>query len=219
MFLENLHKLGLEDDTALIFTSDHGTELADLSGLGKRESQLHPFTTKLNLLLRHPEKSLNNIDFENLVHNQDIAPTILELAGMEEKSFEMDGTSLLRIVNDDNYDQDEFVITGWNDYASVRDYEWNYITNWISDEPRPELYDLNSDRDEAHNVCDLNPDIASKFKSRLENHLGGRLPRPQDQIRSDGASGMEYKPLYSTSYAPLFYKARMRWNDPGALPK
>lgn len=219
MFLENLHKLGLEDDTALIFTSDHGTELADLSGLGKRESQLHPFTTKLNLLLRHPEKSLNNSDVENLVQNQDIAPTILELAGMEEKSFEMDGTSLLRIVNDDNHDQDEFVITGWNDYASVRDYEWNYITNWISDEPRPELYDLNSDRDEAHNVCDLNPDVASKFKSRLENHLGGRLPRPQDQIRSDGASGMEYKPLYSTSYAPLFYKARMGWDDPGALPK
>ncbi len=112
--------------------------------------------------------------------------------------------SLLQIVNGDDCDQREFVITGWNDYASVRDYNWNYVTNWIAVDPRPELYDFSSDQDEAHNVVDLNPDVASKFKRRLENNLGGQLPRPQDQIRSDGASGMEYKPLYATSYAPFY---------------
>ena len=44
IFLEKMHQLGIADDMTVIFTSDHGTELADLSGPGKRESQLHPFT-------------------------------------------------------------------------------------------------------------------------------------------------------------------------------
>ena len=113
----------------------------------------------------------------------------------------------------------DFVVTGWNDYASVRDNDWNYVTNWIAENPQPELYDLRSDPEEANDVHDRHAEVAILFKRRLEEHLGGELPRPQDKLRPGGASGMEYKPLYATSYAPLFYRARMRWEDPRALPK
>ena len=219
MFLERLDHLGLADTTVVIFTSDHGTELADLTGLGKRESELHPFTTHLNLTLRHPDKSLRDKDIQGLVQNHDIAPTILEIAGIPETSDGMDGQSLMGLITDREVEQRDFVITGWNAYASIRDDRWNYVTNWIAESPQPELYDLESDPEEAHNVHDLHPEIAGLFKRRLEEHLGGELPRPQDQIRSDGAFGMESKPLYSTSYAPLFYRARMRWKEPRALPK
>ena len=41
---------------------------------------------------------MNDSDVENLVQNQDIAPTILELAGIEEKSAEMDGNRLLMVI-------------------------------------------------------------------------------------------------------------------------
>ena len=54
MFLERLGQLGLTDSTVVIFTSDHGTELADRSGLGKRGSEPYPFNTQLNLTIRHP---------------------------------------------------------------------------------------------------------------------------------------------------------------------
>ena len=219
MFLERLDQLGLTGTTAVIFTSDHGTELADLTGLGKRESELHPFTTQLNLMLRHPDESLRNKDRDALVQNHDIAPTVLEIAGIAEDSEGMDGQSLMGLITDRETVQRDFVITGWNDYASVRDDEWNYVTNWIAERPQPELYHLRSDPEEADNVHEQHREVATLFKGRLEEHLGGELPRPQDQIRSGGASGMEYKPLYSMSYAPLFYRARMRWEEPRALPK
>ncbi len=219
VFLEKLDQLGLTDSTAVIFTSDHGTELADLTGLGKRESKLHPFTTQLNLTLRHPDKSLRNKDVDVIVQNQDLAPTILELAGIPEASIGMDGQSLMDLASGHQSDGRDFAITGWNEYASVRDDRWNYVTKWVAEDPHPELYDLESDREEAIDVHDAHPDVANQFRRRLEEHLGGELPRPQDQIRSEGASGMSHKPLYATSYAPLFYRARMRSEEPRALPK
>lgn len=219
MFLERLDRLGLSDSTVVIFTSDHGTELADLTGIGKREAHLHPFTTQLNLTIRHPDESLRDRDVDALVQNQHLAPTILDLAGISEAAEGMDGQSLMGMLSGDEIELHDFVITGWNDYASVRDNNWNYVINYMAEIPQPELYDLRSDPEEARNVHDDHPEVSASMKRRLEEHLGGELPRPQDQLHTDGALGRSYKPLYSTSYAPLFYRARMRWDVPRALPR
>lgn len=103
---ENLGRLweGLErcnrlDDTVVIITADHG----ELFGEGDdvvldHRNSLHPVLLDVPLLLYHPE--LSNGRDDRLASQIDIAPTILDAAGIE-TDWEMDGYSLL---SDDHHD-------------------------------------------------------------------------------------------------------------------
>ncbi|MAG36509.1 MAG: hypothetical protein CL878_09745, partial [Dehalococcoidia bacterium] len=193
-------------------------ELADRTGLGKRGSELYPFNTQLNLTIRHPDRSFRDREIDAFTQNHDIAPTILDLAGLLEATERMDGSSVWPLVTGQQTALRDYIMTGWGQYASVRDDHWNYMTAWDEENPAPRLYDLQADPEESQNVLDDSPEIAATMKQRLEEHLGGPLPRPQNQNRGAGAEGRGDKPLYGTSYAPLFYRARMRWNTPRALP-
>ena len=66
LLLEELQTLGLMDDTVVIFFTDHGTELADHTGWGKRETELHPFNTQQNLTIRHPDAGYHDRDVDRL---------------------------------------------------------------------------------------------------------------------------------------------------------
>lgn len=217
MFLERLDELGLTDSTVVIFTSDHGTELADRTGLGKRGSEPYPFNTQLNLTIRHPDRSFRNREVHAFTQNHDIAPTILDLTGLAEATEGMQGSSVWPLVTGERSALRDFIVAGWGPHASVRDDRWSYMTAWDEDEPNPRLYDLQADPEEQHNVASERPEVATMMRRRLETYLGGPLPRPKNQDRG-GAAGPADKPLYGTSYAPLFYRARMRWTRPGALP-
>ncbi len=219
MFLERLDRLGLTDSTVVIFFTDHGTELADHTGLGKRNSELHPFNTQQNLTIRHPDRSFRDCDIDAFVQNHDLAPTILDLAAFPQAASGMDGHSVWPLVMGKQTTLRDYVITGWTKRASVRDDRWNYATAWDEEDPEPELYDLQADPEERQNMHEQRPEIVSTVKQRLEELLGGPIPRAQNQDRGAGAVGNRDKPLYATSYAPLFYSARMHWDNPRALPK
>ena len=218
MFLERLDQLGLTDSTVVIFTSDHGTELADRTGLGKRGSEPYPFNTQLNLTIRHPDRLFRDREVDAFTQNHDIAPTILDLAGLPDATEGMQGSSVWPLVTGERTGLRDYILAGWGPHASVRDDRWSYMTAWDEEEPNPRLYDLQADPEERHNVHSERPEVAATMRRRLETHLGGPLPRPQDQNRGAAAEGRGDKPLYGTSYAPLFYRARMRWTRPGALP-
>ena len=130
----------------------------------------------------------------------------------------MQGSSVWPLVTGERTGLRDYILAGWGPHASVRDDRWSYMTAWDEEEPNPRLYDLQADPEERHNVHSERPEVAATMRRRLETHLGGPLPRPQDQNRGAAAEGRGDKPLYGTSYAPLFYRARMRWTRPGALP-
>ena len=90
-FFEELDALGLLSDTTVVVTSDHGEEFMEHGRL--YHIQVYSPTLKVPLLLLHPEID-RSVRVEALVESIDIAPTLLQIAGL---SFggDISGESLL----------------------------------------------------------------------------------------------------------------------------
>ncbi len=77
-FFDELGQLGLEDETTIIVTSDHGEEFMEHGRVG--HTQLYPETLHVPLLILHPDLQRER-RVSDLVQSIDIAPTLLALAG------------------------------------------------------------------------------------------------------------------------------------------
>ena len=77
-FFAELAELGLEEQTTIVITSDHGEEFREHGRVG--HTQVYPETLHVPLLVLHPDLEAGRRVGE-LVQSIDIAPTLLELAG------------------------------------------------------------------------------------------------------------------------------------------
>ena len=82
--LDTLASLGRLEDTVVMFTSDHGTELLDHDRFGKSAPALHPYTTQLNWLVRHPSRVAGGQELTTFVQGHDILPTALDMLDIAE---------------------------------------------------------------------------------------------------------------------------------------
>ncbi len=217
--LEEIDRQNLRDSTVVVFFSDHGTELNDPTGFGKRDTELHPFTTRLNLMIRHSDPRFADRDVDAFVQSCDLAATILDFAGYPELTESIDGRSVWPLVTDLRTPGRDFVTTACWQRVSVRDREWNYVTGWDHEDAAPEFCDLGADPDELLNVHDQHPDIVGTLRSRIEDLLGRPLQRTIDPAAVTAAAVPYAKPLPATSHAPSFFSAWVRRPEPRALPK
>lgn len=127
--LERLESLGLMDDTAIIFTSDHGHYFGEHGMFGKAmqrdehgfntdtfapgrwyRSPLYDEITRVPLLTYLPQDEPQRI--EALTTSPDLMPTILELAGVEVPGF-VQGSSLVPLLRGERKRIHDFVVTSW----------------------------------------------------------------------------------------------------------
>jgi len=79
--LDELDALGLADDTLVIVTSDHGDEFFEHGSIGHR-STLHEELVRVPLIVRYPQAFVPGTRIEVPVSLTEIAPTILQAAGL-----------------------------------------------------------------------------------------------------------------------------------------
>ncbi len=171
-FLDKLEQMDLLEDTAVIFTSDHGTELWDKGRFGKGGDRLYAYNTRIPLVVRLPGGGDRGTERRDFVQHQDMFPTICRLMGIEpEADPELDG----RDVFDPSSGPLEKVIIAWHGNVSVRDKQWNMVIDSTGQGERRELYDLQNDPGESDNVYDERPEIVGEFTAFLEQTLG-KLP-------------------------------------------
>ena len=166
MIRKAVREAGVEDNTVIIFTSDNGF-FCGSHGYG---SKVLPYeeSARAPLIIfdpRHPNSG-KQLRSESLAGNVDIAPTILDLAGLPAPAG-IDGRSLLPIyANPDAENHTSLpLINVWGPKAChslaivTRDLKYIY---WAYDkgefEPVEELYNTRDDPGELTNAIGTHPD-------------------------------------------------------------
>lgn len=179
--LERVSELGLAGDTAIFFTTDHGTILGEHGRLHKSPETLIAPETRLPLLVRfpagHPRAAHAGTRARGLVQAYDLLPTLLETLGVEPPPFVL-GRSALALF--DGGAGREYVVSAYNDHASLRTAEWNLLTPYAGRAPvgEPRLFDLTADPGETIDVARDRPAVVRDLLGRLGAVLAAPRPAP-----------------------------------------
>ncbi|MFS0723845.1 sulfatase-like hydrolase/transferase [Paenibacillus sp. 1P07SE] len=182
--LRALERLGMADNTMVIYTSDHG----DMCG-GHRMLDKHYImyddVVKVPLVIRWPGKIDAGTHCHAFVYNAlDLPPTLLEVAGLDAPSF-LHGRSLIpHLYGEDVTDWRLEAVSTYNGQQfglytqrMIRTTEWKYVWNTTDVD---ELYHLRSDPDELIN-CIHEPRIEG-ILHELRGRLYAELRRTGDGL-------------------------------------
>ena len=183
-----LQRLGLEGQTLLVVTSDHG------EGLGEHGETVHGFfvyesTLHVPLLVRGPGVAAGR-RIKGVARSVDLLPSVLEMLGVPPSAgWKGSGRSLAPVLrataamaeSDPVYAESLLPLLhyGWSDLRALRDGRWKYIQA-----PRPELYDLDADPGETRDLAALMPARANALREGLAAHLA------RERVVKTDAAGM-----------------------------
>lgn len=155
--LRRLEKLGLTDNTVVVFTSDHGI----LWGEHWLREKFNPYEESIRVpyTVRYPRRYPLPDTRTQMVLNQDLAPTFAEFAGAAAPP-DLDGVSLVPLLESSATPwRDEFLIETLGEFItqpsdSVRTETFKYIDTDAANGVTQELYDLVADPYEQTNLAD-----------------------------------------------------------------
>ena len=186
----------VQDETLVILTADHGEILNEQLGYydhhGLYEGNVH-----VPLIMSWPGKLPRGRRVPGFVQNLDLAPTILDLAGVLDRDS-MEGLSLVPTIfgiRDANYEELYFSEATWEVKRAIRTARWKLIDSIEPDphgRPMQELFDLEADPGEQHNIAEEHPDQVRLLAGRLHSWVERRLAetgRRVDPVREQGRCG------------------------------
>lgn len=201
--LQFLRGQGLYSSALIVLTSDHG------EALGEHQEQEHGYfiyesSVHVPLVLKFPPGfAPAQLRISKVVNTIDLAPTLAQFCAFpsdEQRSFQ--GRSLLTLVTKGSdagprYGYSESLyprnLVGASVLFGVQTERYHYIRA-----PHEELYDLEQDAEEKHNVLRENPAVAAALREELQGILsrykqaeaaseGGRVdPETAEKLRSLG---------------------------------
>lgn len=177
--IDTLKEKNIFDDTIIIFTSDHGCHFKTRNFEYKRSC--HDSSIRIPMVI-HGKQFLGGMIERELVSLIDIAPTILDCAGVKNPDY-MDGKPLGSLIGEEEikWPQEVFVqISESQTGRAIRTKKYKYSV-YVPGEPdwttRPDsdsyqeqfLYDLEKDPHELNNLVS-DPEY-SDIRKRLKNIL------------------------------------------------
>jgi len=178
---------GLDRRTLVVAVGDHG------EGLGDHGEMTHGYfiydsTTRVPLILATPIEALRGRRVTSQVATVDIFPTVLEIAGIP-GTPSVQGRSLLPLGFDPSRGREVPAYSesmapnlqfGWAPLHGLHTSRFKLI-----DAPRPELYDISTDREEVFDLSDQSPDVLARMKRDLvvlmaESSIGAPDPQAAD---------------------------------------
>lgn len=171
--LDELERLGLAENTLVVYSSDQGFFLGDHGWFDKRWMYEESF--KMPLLMRWPGMIEPGTQVEQLTQNIDFAPTFLEAAGLEIPES-IQGRSLMPLVREENIPWRDALYYEYHDHIGehrvprhygIRSERYKLIHypetgDW-------ELFDLVKDPEELQSVAEqpAYADVRRNLEQRL----------------------------------------------------
>ena len=185
---EALASVGL-DNTLVVFTSDNGFLLGAHRLFDKRV--MYEESLRVPLFMHYPQRIAAGSEPGGMVSSLDLAPTILELAGVDVPGS-MQGRSLWPLLENEQIAwRDTLLYEYFQEYGpgvptilGVRTERWKFVTYPDLPEDIGELYDLENDPGELRNLIGR-PQYAGAFKL-----MQGRL---EQQLTQSGYSPVTYE--------------------------
>ena len=193
--LDTLERLGLDENTYIVFTSDNG----GLSTLESRRRGLAPTSNeplragkgwcyeggiRVPLLIAGPGIKPTTCGVP--VTSMDFYPTLLDLLGLPALPEQhVDGADIAPLFHG-AHDLDRNTLywhyphyhgSGWRPGAALRNGDWKYIVFY--DEDTEELYNLREDPSEAHNLAESMPEKLKELREKLtawQHTIRAKLP-------------------------------------------
>jgi arylsulfatase A-like enzyme len=191
----HLERRGLRENTLLIYVSDNGWEQRPavehedpyraFMGGKRGKGSLHDLGFRTPIVLSLPVRVPSGRVVEELVSTVDLLPTALDYAGVPIPAF-LPGVSIRPLVEGTGGRGREFLVGSVNSVRPIeertryhfvgdlmvdenasylRSRRWHFIQ--YEDRGIEELYDVQSDPDEEHDVARSRPDLVERFRAEI----------------------------------------------------
>jgi arylsulfatase A-like enzyme len=156
--LDQLHDLGLDDDTLVVYSSDNGGE--GVASNAPFRGAKHKFTEgglRVNQIWRLPGVLKAGSVRDDAVHVVDWMPTVLDCVGVQPPAgVAFDGTDVWHNLADGTPVADRPLYLGNH---AIREGDWKLLDG--------KLYDVVKDPAEEHDVAAEHPDVVRRLKAGL----------------------------------------------------
>jgi arylsulfatase A-like enzyme len=193
--LDYLKENGLDENTVVVYTSDQGFYLGEHGWFDKRFMYEESFRTPL--LVRYPKEIKGGTKIDKLVQNLDFAPTLLDYAGVEIPD-EMQGESFRDLASGKTNQWRDAVYYTYYEYPAIHMVKRHYgiaterykLIHFYYDIDEWELYDLEKDPHEMHNV--YNDPAYAEVREMMHDRLTALRQKYGDSDENDQRFLKEY---------------------------
>ena len=188
--LQKIEDLGLYDDTAVIFTTDHGYYFGEHGVIGKCIT-MYEEVRHVPFMIRVPGRKPGRTDY--YAQAVDVMPTLLDLAGLPGTGT-THGKSFAPLLRGDQSRGREFAVSSWSimheptsdSVQTLNPYNWaelawalkpstlttdEYVLICGASDVYPELYHALSDPREERNLYAERPDVARRLHAQYIEFL------------------------------------------------
>ena len=159
-----LQEMGEWDNTIIVFVSDHGEEFGEHGKYGRHTYTLNEELLRVPLVIAGPGVPVGQT-FDAPVRMVDVAPTILELVGVENPQFFM-GQSLSPIWNGEERTPRQVLAE-----RGTENVQRTLIHAGFKYMDDGRLFDLNNDKWGTVDVAAQNPDIVAQMTASMADWL------------------------------------------------
>jgi arylsulfatase len=203
--LRQLHELGLDERTLVIFMTDNGHthDLLFNAGMRGRKGTAHEGGTRVPAFFRWPGKLPAGANVTALTAAIDLFPTLVELSGATlPDTLKLDGRSLLPLLHDPRTEwPDRFLFTHLGRWergqveaakyreCSVRSQRYRMVNN-------TELYDIVNDPGETQNIIEQHSKIVAEMRKAYDHwwaSLQSRLVNEDVPFATENAFATLYR--------------------------
>ncbi len=190
--LAELEKLGLRDNTIVVFTSDNGAT-KDGSNLPFRGGKHTLFEggTRMPTVIYWPAGNLVSRKWDGLCGALDMFPTLVAMAGLEMPATRpLDGKNLWPALRDNGPSPVASYYWSWHAEDAIRTADWRMHRFF----DHVELYEIRADIGETKSVADAHPDVVKSLTAQMNawvESLGAALSHQPVPVKLDAKPAPE----------------------------